>query len=213
MLVRALIDIAPLRQILQRKRISAFGGRAAVTQTPHERHSRIEVIRSTQMFVERVESALPPLSYEIVVPAKVDLSIRMPEGATMTTQVTETAAAPPELAVKHFQEMLAFETDCWDVHESLKSTNPDFFVVDVRGPNAFAKGHVKGAINIPHRDMTATRMAEYPKDKLFIVYCAGPDCNGANKAALRLARLGLPVKMMIGGVTGWIDEGFTLTPL
>jgi hypothetical protein len=37
--------------------------------------------------------------------------------------VTETAAAPPELAVKRFQEMLAFETDCWDVHESLKSTD------------------------------------------------------------------------------------------
>ena len=42
--------------------------------------------------------------------------------------------------------------------------------------------------------------------------CAGPHCNGANKAALRLARLGLRVKMMIGGVTGWIDEGFTLRP-
>ena len=130
----------------------------------------------------------------------------------MTTHVTETAAAPSQLAVKHFQEMLAFETDCWDVHESLKSANPDFIVVDVRGPNAFAKGHVKGAINIPHREMTATRMAEYQKDKVLVVYCAGPHCNGANKAALRLARLGLPVKMMIGGVTGWIDEGFTLTP-
>jgi rhodanese-related sulfurtransferase len=58
--------------------------------------------------------------------------------------------------------------------------------------------------------MTATRMGEYPKDKVFVVYCAGPHCNG--KAALRLARLGLPVKMMIGGLTGWIDEGFTLTP-
>ena len=48
----------------------------------------------------------------------------------MTTHVTETAAAPSELAVKHFQDMLAFETDCWDVHESLKSTNPDFILVD-----------------------------------------------------------------------------------
>jgi rhodanese-related sulfurtransferase len=58
--------------------------------------------------------------------------------------------------------------------------------------------------------MTASRMAEFPKDKLFVVYCAGPHCNGANKAALRLARLGLPVKMMIGGITGWLDEGFSL---
>jgi hypothetical protein len=40
--------------------------------------------------------------------------------------------------------------------------------------------------------------------------CAGPHCNGANKAAVRLAHLGLPVKMMIGGITGWLDEGFKL---
>jgi rhodanese-related sulfurtransferase len=141
-----------------------------------------------------------------------DLPIRMPGGKSMTTHVTETAAALSEIAVKHFEEMLAFETDCWDVHESLKSATPDFIVVDVRGRDAFAKGHVKGAINIPHREITDARMAEYPKGKIFVVYCAGPNCNGANKAALRLARLGLPLKMMIGGVTGWIDEGFTLTP-
>jgi hypothetical protein len=77
----------------------------------------------------------------------------------MTTHVTETAAAPSELAVRHFEEMLAFETDCWDVHESLKSANSDFIVVDVRGPNVFAKGHVEGAINIPHREITAVRRA------------------------------------------------------
>ena len=34
--------------------------------------------------------------------------------------------------------------------------------------------------------------------------------NGADKAALKLALLGRPVKKMIGGVTGWLDEGFTL---
>ena len=67
----------------------------------------------------------------------------------MITHVTGNGCrAVGDLAVKHFQEMLAFETDYWDVHESLKSTNPDFIVVDVRGPNAFGKGHVKGAINI-----------------------------------------------------------------
>jgi len=57
----------------------------------------------------------------------------------MRTHVTETAAAPSEAAVRHFEDMLAFETDCWDVHESMKSANRDFIVVDVRGPNAFAK--------------------------------------------------------------------------
>jgi hypothetical protein len=35
-------------------------------------------------------------------------------------------------------------------------------------------------------------------------------CNGTEKAAIRLAKLGRPVKKMIGGVTGWLDEGFNL---
>jgi rhodanese-related sulfurtransferase len=130
----------------------------------------------------------------------------------MPTHVTATPAASSEIAVRHFEDMLAFETDCWDVHESLRSADHDFIVVDVRGSNAFAKGHVKGAINIPHQEMTAERMAQYSTNRVFVVYCAGPHCNGANKAAVRLARLGLPVKMMIGGVKGWLDEGFALTP-
>jgi rhodanese-related sulfurtransferase len=68
---------------------------------------------------------------------------------------------------------------------------------------------VQGAINIPHRTMTKERMAQFTDGTLFVVYCAGPHCNGANKAAVRLAKLGYRVKEMIGGVTGWQDEGFT----
>jgi rhodanese-related sulfurtransferase len=128
----------------------------------------------------------------------------------MPTYVTVTPAASSDIALRHFEDMLAFETDCWDVHESLRSANHDFIVVDVRGQNAFAEGHVKGAINIPHQEMTVERMARYSTNKVFVVYCAGPHCNGANKAAVRLARLGLQVKMMIGGVKGWLDEGFSL---
>jgi rhodanese-related sulfurtransferase len=50
------------------------------------------------------------------------------------------------------------------------------------------------------------------KTKIFVVYCTGPHCNGADRAAVRLARLGRPVKKMIGGIEGWKDEGFELTP-
>ncbi|HSA66029.1 MAG TPA: rhodanese-like domain-containing protein [Methyloceanibacter sp.] len=126
----------------------------------------------------------------------------------MTSHVTETPAATPETALRHFESRLAFETDCSDVYDSIKAGNHDFVVVDVRGGEAFAKGHVPGAINIPHRTMTKERMAQFADDTLFVVYCAGPHCNGANKAAVRLARLGYQVKEMIGGVTGWEDEGF-----
>ena len=50
----------------------------------------------------------------------------------------------------------------------------------------------------------------YPPETLFVVYCDGPHCNGADRAALQLAELGRKVKKMIGGVTGWLDEGFSL---
>ena len=127
----------------------------------------------------------------------------------MPSAVTAVPAAPPAEAEAHFAAELAFETDCWDVHDAL-SKGPDFVLVDVRSPALFARGHVAGAINIPHREITADRMAEWPESTLFVTYCAGPHCNGAARGALRLAKLGRPVKIMAGGVAGWLDEGFAL---
>ncbi|MGO1310892.1 MAG: rhodanese-like domain-containing protein, partial [Kluyvera intermedia] len=54
-------------------------------------------------------------------------------------------------------------------------------------------------------------MQEWPEDTVFVVYCAGPHCNGADRAALKLTILGRPVKVMIGGITGWQDEGFAFS--
>lgn len=122
--------------------------------------------------------------------------------------VTDIPAAPSPAALAHFAAMLTFETDCWDVHESLPEG--DFVLLDVRGPGAFARGHVAGSVNLPHREIDAVRMAPWPTGTPFVIYCAGPHCNGANRAAVRLAELGRPVKLMIGGVTGWLDEGFEL---
>jgi rhodanese-related sulfurtransferase len=128
-----------------------------------------------------------------------------------TNAVTEIPAAASVVAVAHFAERLTFETDCSDVDAALRSGNPGFILVDVRAPKLYAEGHLPGAINIPHRQLTAERLASYPQETLFVVYCAGPHCNGATRGALRLARLGRPVKEMIGGITGWEDEGFDLS--
>lgn len=128
----------------------------------------------------------------------------------MPSPVAETPAAPPAPAAEHFAAKFTFETDCWDVHESLKAENPDFVLLDVRSPALFAKGHVPRALNLPHGKITQSRMSDWPENTLFVVYCAGPHCNGADRGALRLARLGRPVKLMVGGVTGWLDEGFSL---
>lgn len=134
----------------------------------------------------------------------------MLNAAIPTNAVTEAAAASPEDAVAHFQHLLAVETDCWDVHHTLNRSHPVFVLLDVRSPDLYAAGHLPHAVSLPHRKITQSTLAHYPAETLFVVYCSGPHCNGADRAALRLAGLGRPVKKMIGGVMGWRDEGFEL---
>ena len=133
----------------------------------------------------------------------------MPE-ITSANPVTAVRAAAAADAAAHFASLLRFETDCWDVHAGLEDPDRRFVVLDVRDPRLFAEGHVPGAVSLPHGRINQRNVERWDDDTLFVVYCAGPHCNGADKAALRLAELGRPVKKMIGGVTGWLDEGFTL---
>ena len=126
----------------------------------------------------------------------------------MTSHVTTIKAANSSDALAHFQSRLGYETDCWDVQASMREGKTDFILLDVRGPTAYEKAHIPGAINLPHGKITKGKMKIWSDDSVFVVYCAGPHCNGANKAAIKLAALGRPVKEMIGGMTGWEDEGF-----
>lgn len=128
----------------------------------------------------------------------------------MPNAVKNVSAAPSEVAVRHFEAELTFETDCWDTHEALMSGDPGFVLLDVRSHAVFEKGHIAGAVSLPHGKIVSSKLAEYAPGTLFVTYCAGPHCNGAARGALRLARLGFPVKIMAGGIAGWLDEGFTL---
>lgn len=134
----------------------------------------------------------------------------MPTMISAERPVTDVPAAEPAEALAHFQKLLAYETDCWDVRAALVASHPGFVVLDVRGPDAFASGHVPGASSLPHRRINERNLAAHAEGTLFVVYCAGPHCNGADRAAVVLARLGRPVKKMIGGMTGWRDEGFAV---
>ncbi|TDD62692.1 rhodanese-like domain-containing protein [Kribbella antibiotica] len=124
--------------------------------------------------------------------------------------VTEHAPAESADAAAHFQALLRFEADCWDVHQELSTGAARFVLLDVRGPASFTAGHVPGAVNLPHGRLNERNLKDFPDGTTFVVYCNGPHCNGADRAALRLALLGRPVKKMIGGIEGWKDEGFDL---
>jgi len=128
----------------------------------------------------------------------------------MSSVVSRPTAANSEDALMHFSKLLEYETDCWDVHHAITNDRKDFILLDVRGELLFSQGHIQSAISIPSARINEKTLKDYPDNTLFVVYCAGPHCNATEKAAIRLAKLNRPVKKMIGGVTGWLDEGFNL---
>ena len=114
-------------------------------------------------------------------------------------------AAYPDNAVRYFSHKVASETDCSDVYADIKAGHEHYILVDVRSPEAFKKSHAVTAVNIPHNDIKKSTFEHYPPDTKFVVYCWGPGCNGATKAALKIATLGFAVKEMIGGIHYWED--------
>ena len=68
----------------------------------------------------------------------------------MSNAVTEIPAAPAAGALTHFQSAFAFETDCADVHAAMATGAPGFVLLDVRTHELYDRGHVPGAVSLPH---------------------------------------------------------------
>jgi rhodanese-related sulfurtransferase len=123
------------------------------------------------------------------------------------SRITAIPAAAPADAERHFAARLAYETDAADVGAVVAAGEPDFVLVDVRSREAYAAGHVPGAISLPHAEIDADRAAALP-DGLVVVYCWGPGCNAAQHGGRRLAAAGRAVKEMLGGWEYSVREGW-----
>ncbi len=116
--------------------------------------------------------------------------------------------ATADEAIAHFRGRLAFESDVSDVAAALAADERGFIVVDTRSEASWAQGHVPGAMHLPGRRIADEAPGRIPAGTPVVVYCWGPGCNGATRAALEFARLGHPVKEMLGGFEYWVREGF-----
>ncbi len=125
---------------------------------------------------------------------------------TPSSQVLAIPAAACDDAQAFFRQKLHFEADPADVYTDMKNGVDDFTLLDVRSPEAYAKSHAVGALNLPSVTINAITTAHLQRDKLLVVYCWGPGCNGATKAAMKLSALGFTVKEMIGGIEYWEDR-------
>jgi rhodanese-related sulfurtransferase len=130
-----------------------------------------------------------------------------PAVAVPSSFVLEHAPGSPESAARYFSAKLAFECDPSDLNADRERGVTGLVVVDARSPEVYAAGHVPGAINLPHRTITADTLEEYPRSTTFVTYCTGPNCNAGAKAGARIAALGYRIKEMIGGFEYWQQEG------
>jgi rhodanese-related sulfurtransferase len=122
--------------------------------------------------------------------------------------VLSTPPAANAAALAHFAARLSFEADVSDVHADLAANTPGLTVVDSRSPEAWDQGHIPGAIHLPTSKIASRAPHELPAGTTIVTYCWGPGCNGATRAALEFAKLGYPVKELIGGFEYWTREGF-----
>ncbi len=89
----------------------------------------------------------------------------------------------------------------------------DIAIVSIRQPDAFAKGHIEGAMNIPFGADMQKKFGELPMKKNIVVYCYSGQTAGQTVGILRL--LGFDAVSIKSGMgtpvtapSGWGNEGF-----
>lgn len=108
--------------------------------------------------------------------------------------------------LRHYADKLAYEIDSWDLKVALES-GEKVIVIDARSPEAFAAGHIPGALSLPHRTMSEATTATLDRDTLVVTYCDGIGCNASTKGALNMTKLGFRVKELMGGLDWWKRDG------
>ncbi len=76
-------------------------------------------------------------------------------------------------------------------------------VVDVRTPNEFAQGTIKGALNIPLNTISS-KITEFDKEKTYLVFCRSGV--RSRRASNILAKKGINVVNLLGGYRAYIRE-------
>jgi rhodanese-related sulfurtransferase len=127
--------------------------------------------------------------------------------AQFNSAVLEHGVPNPGEAAGLMADKLRVHTDSWDLSVDLKSGQAEIVVIDARSRDAYAAGHIPGAVSFPHREMTADSTSGLDRGKVYVVYCDGIGCNGSTKGAYKLASLGFRVKELLGGLDWWRRDG------
>jgi len=101
-----------------------------------------------------------------------------------------TASVAPERAAR----LLAFAAF------KAAAAKPEVLLLDARSADAFARGHIKGAVNLPLTDFTAASLAAVVggnPDRPILIYCNNNFRNDAAPVPMKAAPLALNIQTFI----------------
>lgn len=109
--------------------------------------------------------------------------------------------------IEFYKRKLQYEMDPSDLFAALEN-GESIVPVDARQAFGFEKEHIPHSINLPHREITADRVAHLDRSQTYVVYCDGIGCNASTKGSLKLSELGFRVKELMGGIEWWKFDGY-----
>lgn len=116
-------------------------------------------------------------------------------GCTQTANQNEDAPTIELISVEEMDTLLSLE---------------NVQLIDVRTPEEFEGGHIKGAINIDYRDKNFKEMlSKIDKSKPVAVYCKKGGRSGACSKVMEAEGF-KKIYDLEGGITSWIYKGKTV---
>ncbi|MFW5760098.1 MAG: rhodanese-like domain-containing protein [Cyclobacteriaceae bacterium] len=89
-----------------------------------------------------------------------------------------------------------------------KLENDEVTLIEVLNKEEYEKSHIKGAINIPLKNIGAEAKERFETDDEIVVYCSDEECTASPTAAKKLEDLGFKnVYHFEGGKKEWKEAG------
>jgi len=102
------------------------------------------------------------------------------------------------------------EMSSYTLLQKMNNGDKDFIIVDSRNKDAYALGHIKGAISLPLADVPS-KYNELPKNKTIIVYCWSEECMLGPTESSNLAMLGVTnINELRIGWCEWSERGYPI---
>lgn len=93
-------------------------------------------------------------------------------------------------------------TDAAGLNERLGSRA--VYVVDVRQPGEWRRGHIRGSVNVPLTQLRG-KLEKLPRDRTIVAVCASGHRSAV--AARTLRKAGFDVENLKGGMSAWSRSG------